>query len=167
MGRLVTKEMPPNVSTVEDVKDWVKMCEDQAGKAMDLLVVDYGDKLVAKAKKGEKEASEYHTGKIVFESLRLFAHEKRMFCWTASQATRKKDRKKRLDLNDTADSMHKIRVADLVVTLNLDEDGDETGGSPMLKLYVAKHRMGKSRFEVGPFPTEYALGRVCTISEDD
>jgi hypothetical protein len=45
-----------------------------------------------------------------------------MWCFTASQAGRpSKDQKKKVDLEHVADSMHKVRVADLVikgVTLN-------------------------------------------------
>ena len=92
----------------------------------------------------------------MFETLRIFANDTKKFCWTASQATRKKDRHKRLDLNDTADSMHKVRVADLGVTLNYKEDSDP----PMMTLFCAKHRTGKSRFEVGPLPVGYEFGQL-------
>jgi len=58
--------------------------------------------------------------------------------------------------------MHKIRVADLVITLNLRDDGGE---DPQIILYVAKHRTGKSRVEIGPLPTEYERGRLVPIAE--
>lgn len=164
-GRFVCQEFPPNVTTIEDLKEWIARCEDQAGRAIDLFVCDYADKVVAKAKKGDKEASEYQTGKVVYEGLRLYSHERKIFTWTASQATRKKDRKKRLDLNDVADSMHKVRVPDLVVSLNLEEDDDSAAAS-RIRLFVAKHRTGKSKFEVGPYLTDYELGRLVAFEEE-
>lgn len=161
LGRLVVQEFSPKTTTVDDLKAWVDNCEAQAGRKIDLLVVDYGDKLGAKAKKGEQQ-NEYTGALAVFEGLRVYAHDRKIFCWTASQASRQKDRKKRLDLNDVADSMHKIRVADLVITLNLRDDGTE---EPMIVFYIAKHRTGKSRVEIGPMPTEYERGRICPIVE--
>lgn len=162
LGRLVVQEFTPYATTVEDIKEWVENCEAQAGRKIDLLIVDYGDKVGTKKVKGEKESSEYTSGRVVFEGLRVYAHERKIFCWTASQASRQKDRKKRLDLNDVADSMHKIRVADLVVTLNLRDEGTD---EPMILFYIAKHRTGKSRVEIGPMPTEYERGRVVPIME--
>ncbi len=125
-------------------------------------MVDYADRVGAKAKKGEQQ-SEYLGALSVYEGLRLYAAERKIFCWTASQASRQKDaRKKRLDLDDVADSMHKIRVADLVITLNV--TGDD-GTDPMIKLFIAKHRTGRSRVEVGPLPTEFERARICPIME--
>lgn len=162
LGRFVVQEFSPKATTVEDLKQWVANVEQQAGgRKIDVLIVDYGDKLGAKAKKGEQQ-NEYTGALAVFEGLRTYAAERKIFCWTASQASRQKDSKKRLDLNDVADSMHKIRVADLVVTLNLRDAETE---EPQILFYVAKHRTGRSRCEVGPMPTEYERGRICPILE--
>lgn len=161
LGRFVVQEFSPKVTTVEDIKQWVTNVEQQAGRKIDVLIVDYGDKLGARAKKGEQQ-NEYTGALAVFEGLRTYAAERKIFCWTASQASRQKDSKKRLDLNDVADSMHKIRVADLVITLNLRDAETE---EPQILFYVAKHRTGRSRCEVGPMPTEYERGRLCPILE--
>lgn len=159
MGPLVVHEFTPYATTIEDIKEWVDKIEEKFGKRVDLLVVDYADKVGVKAKKGEKESSEYTSGRVVYEGLRIWANDRKAFCWTASQASRQKDKKKKLDLNDVADSMHKVRVADLVITLNLKEEGEETS----MTFYIAKHRTGRSRFEVGPMPTEYECGRLCPL----
>lgn len=159
LGRLIVQDFTPYVTTVEDIKEWVDQCEQQSKRKLDLLIVDYGDKVGVKKTKGDRDSSEYTSGRVVYEGLRIYANDRKTFCWTASQASRQKDRKRRLDLNDVADSMHKIRVADLVITLNLKEEGEEQ----TLTVYVAKHRTGKSRCEVGPLPTEYECGRVCPI----
>lgn len=160
-GPLIVQHMSAGSTTIEDIFEWVKQCEDFIGREMDLLCVDYGDKIGAKSKKGEGQLSDYKKGEVVFDGLHNWSDENKRFVWTASAATRRKDRKKRLDQDDIADSMHKIKSADLVVTLNVTEEGDE--GERMLTPFVAKHRTGKSRIEVGPFPTAYEVGQIVPI----
>jgi hypothetical protein len=155
----VVRDFTPYATTLEDIKEWVDQCEQFYGRKMDLLVVDYADKVGAKAKKGEQQSNEYTSGRVVYEGLRIYADARKMFCWTASQANRQKDRKKVLDLNDVADSLHKIRVADLVVTLNLQGEGEETE----VVLNIAKHRTGRSRVKIGPLPCAYELGQVVAV----
>jgi hypothetical protein len=129
------------------------------GRTLDMLIVDYGDKLVS-AHKNKDDKNSYTSARDVFEGLRVYAVEKKLFCWTASQANRQKDRKKTLDLNDTADSMHKVRVADLVITINLRNEATE------IVFYVAKNRTGKSRGEAGPLPVDFATGRIAPIAHE-
>lgn len=155
LGHFVVQDFTPYATTVEDLFEWVDRCQDFAGHEVDVLVVDYGDKLGAK--KTKTDESGYTQGRVVFEGLRIWAHDNKKFCWTASQATRRKDQKKRLDLNDCADSMHKIRVADLVVTLNVKDEGD----LQTIELFIAKHRTGPSKISVGPFPTAFEVGQLC------
>ena len=157
LGKLVVQDFTPYATTFDDIKEWVERSEDFAGREMDLLIVDYGDKVGVK--KAKDEESGYSQGRVVYEGMRIYAHDRKKFCWTASQGTRQKDKRKRLDLNDVADSMHKIRVADLVVTLNVKEEGDLL----TILLYVAKHRTGRSRVEVGPFPTAYEFGQMVAL----
>jgi KaiC/GvpD/RAD55 family RecA-like ATPase len=157
LGCGIVKEFTPHATTVEDIKDWVKTCEDAEKREVDLLVVDYGDKLYAR-----KQDSQYNAMRVVYEGLRILATEKKFWCWTASQSGRRgnqsKDKKAvRLDLNDVADSMHKVRVADLVITLTVTET--ETGGRD-IEFFVAKNRTGRARFSVGPMPTEFEIGRI-------
>lgn len=158
LGRAVVQEFPAQATTMGDIEDWVKRCEDQAGEEMSMLIVDYGDKLVHKTSK-KSEEGDYVQGRAVFERMRLFAHERKTWCWTAAQANRRKDRKRDLDLDDVAESMHKVRVADLVLTLNLSEEDEQR----YVRIKVAKHRHGKSRMSVGPFPVEYEFGRMCAV----
>lgn len=160
MGRLIVQDFTPLATTFEDVEEWIDRCEQHAGRKVDAAFIDYGDKLGArKTGKSKEDESGYSHGRIVFERMRIWAFESKRFAWTASQGVRRKDRKKRLDVDDTADSMHKPRVADLVVTLNV-QDGD---GEPSIELFCAKHRTGKSRFKVGPYPCAYEVGQIVPI----
>ncbi len=159
LGKFVVMDFTPYATTIEDIKEWVDQCEAFYGRKMDVLIVDYGDKVGVKAKKGEQASSEYTSGRVVYEGLRIYADERKMFCWTASQANRQKDKKKVLDLNDVADSLHKIRVADLVVTINLQGEGEDM----QVVLNIAKHRTGRSRIKIGPLPSAYEIGQVVCL----
>jgi replicative DNA helicase len=158
LGRLRVCEMAAQATNVKDVLDWVDRVEQADGAAMELLVVDYADKLGTR----KKDSSSYNTGLEVYEGLRLFAQERGKYCWTASQSRGRKEeggkKAKVKDLGDVADSMHKVRVADLVITLNGEED--ELTGERNMTMFVAKHRIGEGRQKVGPLPTSFAYGRL-------
>ncbi len=153
-GVCIVKEFTPQVTTVADVRAWVDLCENSEERSMDVLVVDYADKMTANC----KDRSTYKIMEHVYEDLRLFVHEGTRWGWTASQATRAdKQQKKKLDLEHVSDSVNKVRVVDLAITLNLD-DGEE------MTYYVAKNRTGKGRMSVGPLPTDFASGSIAPTS---
>lgn len=157
MGRCEVKEFTAHATTVDDIRRWVRDSERASGKACDLLVIDYADKLQA-----PRENNEYLAMRVVYEGLRIFGVEKKIWVWTASQAGRGKGKKgQKMDLEDVSDSMHKVRVADLVITLNATED--EIGGREM-SYFVAKNRTGKSRMSVGPSPTDFTHGRIAEVT---
>lgn len=158
-GQMAVQEFTPQATTVDDLKAWIETLELETGRKLDMLVVDYGDKMVSSHKKADDRNS-YTNARDVFEGLRIYAVDHKMFCWTASQANRQKDRKKILGLDDTADSMHKVRVADLVVTLNLRSEASE------IIFYVAKNRTGKSHEQAGPLPVDFATGRIAPIAHE-
>jgi len=115
--------------------------------------VDYADKL-----KATRNVNEYTAMRQVYEDLRVWAEREKRWLVTASQAkARTKDTKKRRDVEDAADSMHKARVCDVMLTLSV------TGEDPSreVSVFVAKNRLGRSRFTVGPMPTDFGMGRLC------
>ena len=156
LGLGITKEFSPFTTTVHDIKQWLDLCEQQEKRPIDVMIVDYADRMGA-----PKQDGDYNAQKVIYEGLRNVIDERGIFGWTACQATRSSDRKRWHDLNDMADSMHKGRIADLVITLNLQgEEGDE------MEYYVAKHRTGKSRFTVGPMRHDFAHGMMAAVSRD-
>ncbi len=158
LGPFIVKYFPPTATTFPDIEEWVSECEDQEGRKVDVLLTDYGDKLGAPAK-SKGDDSGYSHGRVVFERMRVYAEERNIWHWSASQAVRKKDKKKILDLEDVADSMHKVRVGGLVITLNVSDDQSE------ILFRIAKHTTGKAKINVGPFSTDYACGRIAPIQE--
>ena len=85
--------------------------------------------------------------------MRLFAHETKKWVSTASQAKRSagKDKKRVIGLDDVADSINKVRVADLVITIN---------GQDELEYAVEKNRYGRAGVRVGPLPHDFACGAM-------
>lgn len=154
VGTCIVQDFPAQGTTMADIEAWVDECEQHLGRKVGLLVVDYIDKMNAHGVK--KDVGSYEMGKHTAEQMRGFADQRRIFCWTGCQATRNK-KGKRLDLSDAADSMNKPRIADLVITLNPEEEGE------MMRFFVAKHRTGRSRFEVGPLPTDFVVGRIAPV----
>ena len=156
---LYVRYFTPQVTTVDDMTSWLKRLDDSAGRPIDLLIVDYADKLTDP--KRSKEQGAYKTMELVYESLRILAVDRNMWSWTASQATRrsKKDsgESRSIDLEHTADSLHKVRVADLVVTLNYDDERNE------MVFFVAKNRTGAGRKHTSPVPVDFSIGQVSPL----
>lgn len=156
LGLCAVKEFSPKATTIQDIFSWVKDLEAEEGKKVDLLVVDYADKVGT----GRAEDNSYVTGGTVFEGLRHYAVERDIWCWTASQPRRMTKGQKRIELDDIADSMNKARVADLVVTMSPKDDGDQ------LSYYLAKNRMGKTGRSVDDLPQEFEYGRIAPTTRD-
>lgn len=162
VGACEVAEFPPYATTVRDLSHWIDQCEQKHGVPMKLLCVDYADKLY-EPKAAGRDSNEYTIMRYVYEGLRRdIAVARDMWVWTASAAKGQsaKEKKGVRDTNSAADSIHKVRIADMVNTLNFDEDTN------MLTIFNAKNRTGKSRFKVGPFVTDYEKGRVVPLAKE-
>ena len=164
-GLLQVKDFTPMVTQVADIARWVDECEQERGRKMDALYVDYLDKVGMVDHKGDARGG-YESGRIVGDGLKNLAADRKMHLWSASQSKRKDNRHKvnaaPKDLDDVADSIEKPRIAHIVVTLNATgENGDE------IMYFVAKHRSGKSRQKVGPIPHDFGFGRMAVINRKE
>jgi len=152
-GMLHIQHFTPMLATVDDIKAWIDTCEKTSERKVDLVCIDYADKLTATV---GKDATEYRTMRTVYEGLRAFADEKKHWCWTAAQMKGKKDKKKHTaDADDAADSMHKGRIADILLTANTRGDHGEE-----ILWNVAKNREGRSNVVWGPAPHQFEIGRI-------
>jgi KaiC/GvpD/RAD55 family RecA-like ATPase len=157
LGALTVRYFAPRATKVDDIFRWVEQREQKVGRRMDLLIVDYIDKLGT----GSEESTYQAQGNIA-DALRDYAMGKSMFCLTASQAKRGGGKGVAgkgggLDLQDVADSMNKVRVADAVITLRKDED------NATMDFFLAKNRLGKSRTGTGPLPQDESCGRIAVV----
>lgn len=172
-GSLNIKYMEPNHTTPNDLQKLIDQVEQESGEAVEFLAVDYLDRLAAPGKrgKGRNELSTYATGEIVTTMLRdEITLPRNLWTHTASAAKGQSGGKKSVKgTDDGADSMHKSRISDNVITLNVTE---VAGGERQMLLKLAKHRTGSAGMTVGPFPTDFAVGslvrnRVLEGDEDD
>ena len=152
IGKCVVKYFTPQVTTVEDVLAWKMETEQRLGQPVALLTVDYADKLTTAS--AGKHDNDYKLMNKVYEKLRINAEQTGSWTWTASQAKRGDKKRKRIDLDDVSDSMGKVRVADLVITLGIEDQ------QQLVSFFIAKNRTGRALATVGPLPTDFPLGRI-------
>ena len=107
----------------------------------DLVIVDYGDLLAARE---SKDYNTYLLQQETFRDLKTMANKYNVAMWTASQTTRPpKDRDPKMDdkffytRKHLADSYAKLRIADLLITLNMT---DMEKQSNKMRIYVDKLR---------------------------
>lgn len=151
VGPWYVKYFNPSGTATADVFRWVDAVEQHEGAKAPLLVVDYADKL------GVTADNEYKAMRGVYDSLRDWAIANVKWVVTASQSTRGKDGKL-IGLNNFSDSMHKPRIADLCISINIQEDNSSN------LLYVCKNRLGESYQKIGPLPNRFAYGLLADPS---
>jgi KaiC/GvpD/RAD55 family RecA-like ATPase len=153
----VIQYFDPHVTTCAILRQWVDAAQQARGRPVDVLVVDYADKLTATGKPDEKGM--YHEMRIVYEQLRAICDDLKIMGVTASQSKSRDEKKSKvIDLEHTADSIHKARIVDQFVTLNMDDTTRE------MTFFLAKNRYGEGRKKAGPVPTNFACGQVSPVS---
>ena len=154
LGTLLVQRFSPKHTTFADIRAWVKECEEAEGFPMDLLAIDYIDKLKGRNVKD----NEYITQGEQAEEFRVFLEDHGKWGLTGSQATMKgRDSRKRIGITDVRDSSRKVDVADQVITLTKSPDGE------MVEMFVGKNRYGISEVSTGPIPHDWERGRMCVL----
>ena len=155
LGTFTVKAFTAKATTSEDISEWLVELAAAEGRPIDLLALDYADKLV---EKGNKQNPQHVSVDNVFESVRIAAEKGNYVCWTGTQSRGREERKgKKVDLEHTSEGMGKVRVADVVETLNYDEELNE------MAFFTAKNRHGRARQMVGPLPCDFSLGRIAPV----
>lgn len=124
--------------TVMDIEAKIRELEQQ-GKKPDLIVVDYADLL-----KAPEKLEKRHEQTEVYRDLKRLAIIKKVAIWTASQATRPKDQPDKeylLRSKDISESYEKVRIADLVITLNQTPREKENG---LLRFHLDIYRSNEA-----------------------
>lgn len=166
LGPVRCLRMEPGITTANDINDVLDEIEQEAGRAVDVLVVDYLDRMVPPSHRGTRklDISSYAIGEMTTSALLDNVIIPRgMWGHTATQSVRGSGDKKRLkNLDDMADSAHKGRIADNVFTLNTAPGSGP--GERLMTIRVSKHRTGLCDFSVGPYPADYGRGRIALSS---
>lgn len=113
------------------------------GRKPDLVVVDYADLL----KSTQKYDSHRHEQTEVYRDLKRLAIMYNVAIWTASQAQRPKDdvQKREIRAKDIAESYEKVRIADMVCSLN-QTPIEKTFG--ILRLYIDIYRSSEGDIKI-------------------
>lgn len=169
LGPCFVKSFPARATSVGDLRLWVKDVEQTEGRPVDVLVVDYLDKLRA-AKTSARDGLYQGMGEV-YEETRVWAETSGFWAVSPTQSQgRDGGRGKHkgggppsgtrdvLDMGDEADSVEKSRVADLFLTINPRDEGRS------LVFYVAGYRHGASRQATSPIPVDFACGRISPIA---
>lgn len=157
LGTLTTKYMAPKATSFDHIKEWAQVECDTVGRQMDLLLVDYADKIKAPPINKTRKSDNADPMEAVFDDMRHATYVEKLFgwIWTASQLKNKNARKQsKASVDDLAGSSEKARSSSLIVLL------DRPNGNESVSYHVGKHTQGKSQFTVGPFPHDEGCGRI-------
>ena len=153
--------------TVQDIEQELKELK-AYNFAPDLVTVDYGDLLSPRT--ASLKDNTYLAQQEVFRDLKTLAMKHMLVLWTASQVTRApKAANPRGDSNfvwtrnELADSFAKVRVCDLLITLNMTDDEQK---AHRMRIYLDAYR-DDERGQILPINTNFAnMQFYCPNAQD-
>lgn len=148
-GRLSINKFGGHQTKFAEVADWVKREEDRSGLGVQLLVVDYADKLCGR---NDRDGM-YEQMRDVYEAFRIWCETNKAWGWTASQAVRIA-LGEMPTVNHCADSQHKVRIMDGMVGITRLPDEENKVKAKFLAL---RSTMGEGA-EAGPLPNGFDYG---------
>jgi hypothetical protein len=139
-ARLYVQYYPTKSISLTQVSDYVDRLREEKGVTLDLLVVDYFDLLKMEGNYTKKyEALEENC-----EMMRGLAGKYSMALWTATQTNRGGVSKETVGMDDIASGFGKVFPLDLLVTMSQTEKEKKNPASEVLRLTLAKSRLGPS-----------------------
>jgi len=128
--------------------------EQRLGQAVRCVVLDYLDEMEAEKPTGRA----YDDMRRVCQALANWAGDTRLkrWLWTASQAQRhnKEQKTKRVTGDNVADSINKLRVVDMALSMNVDPT------QTSVEIHKSKYRLGSAGEWIGPLPVDFARSRI-------
>ena len=125
----------------------------------DLVIVDYGDIMLAERRKGERRAEEASC----FEDLRKIAQDYDVPVWTATQASRMALSKPVVRMEHIAESFEKVQIADVVISISQTEKEKE---ADRWRFFLAAVRNSPSNAQIH-CDTDLSRGVIKTIGYTD
>ncbi len=158
IGKLDVVYMEPLATSPRDIAAMIKQrMSELPGFNPKVFVVDFMDKVRVNLK-----ASLYEDQLAVADGLRSIGASRDGWTWTASQSNREATHKQWLALDAVADSMNKIRSADMVIGIGRDSDDEENN---TVRFSVPKRREGEgANAKVGPLPWDPEHGRIVSVT---
>jgi hypothetical protein len=150
-GNLRIKFFDPGALTLAGLEAYLKRLEADSFYP-GLVLLDYADNLSLTEFGGYSSDRDYEPLGRMYKALRGLACRRNLRIWTASQANREGSEAQEVRIKHVADSLKKMMVADVAISLGRPAAGT---GSGMLTLSVLKNRNGPT---ISPFPVHYKPG---------
>lgn len=158
LGRFEVVYFTPQVTTVQDVARWLRDRKRDASFDPKLLIFDMGDHFVSKV---NSERPSYEDMRIVYDGMRQLAVDREGWAWTASHLKGGNVGKKRVSSDQVADSQHKSRKADLMITLTQTDEDKDIG---QIRYALAKRRDQDDSGAPALVSTDLARGRIALLN---
>lgn len=156
MGTIEIKDFTARATTVKEILTWVEDSEKQSGRKCDVLVIDYPGLLTT-----EKEKRTYDAMKEIHTLLFNWAKTRHNWVVGAEQPQRASRGRRKIGTDDVADSINTVRIADLIISLNPEEDGES------IMWHIAGSRYCPTGGEVGPLPHNFACARIGPLDREE
>ena len=155
LGKIRVEYFTGGATQIEDIFNFVEANEQTDGERYEITIIDYMDWVVLEE---AKRKTPYQDAQAIGNKARVWNEQRGGWLLSASQAVRRAPgKRRRLDIDDGADSQHKVRVTDLWITLNTSADHST------IEMFVAKNRNGSSRGTTGPLPTAWEIARPAPV----
>jgi replicative DNA helicase len=142
-GRLMIEERPTGTMTPKDLEEIVAFYRNQRGIEFDMIALDYAD--IMRPNRHNDNAIE--NSKSVYVDLRAIAQKENVALLTATQANREGIKGGILKMENVAEDFNKIRIADLVISINRTPEEVVTNTA---RLYFAasRNQMGDKTLKI-------------------
>lgn len=154
-GSLVIKEYPAGLLTKTDIIEYIQSKISQSYAAPDVIVVDYLDLMTTYEKWNELRFKLMQ----IANDLKQLAQTLNCVVLTATQLNRDAVKAQTANESNISESYAKIFAADAFLTLNATEEETK---KQLLRLFVAKNRIGKSRQEY-LYKTDFAKSTIIDL----
>lgn len=137
-SHLYIKEWNSGEVTVADIRAYLDVVRSESGKDIDLLLIDYADLIKPNSNRQNDEATYMGLAQIV-RDLRSISSQYDCAVWTASQTGRNSFAAKQIHMQDVAECIEKVRIADVIIGLCQTDDEQRRN---RIRLALLKNRLG-------------------------
>lgn len=157
-GRLVVKEYPTRMASVETINNHIEKLK-MRGFKPDVILVDYADilKSLGKYKDKRLELEE------IYQDLRALAQNQECTVWSASQTNRSAWNSELVDGDQISESFNKVFISDFIISLSRTKEDKQANQG---RLYVIKNRFGR---DGGAYPMfiDFSNAQMRILGEDE
>ena len=154
LGNIRVKTFGQNTMNTESFKAYLDTIALHTGFIPDLIVIDYVDLW----KKNPQDIR--GSLRLIYEDMKGLAMDRNIAVATVTQSNRSGVNSKIITEDQISEDFSKVMTADSVITLMASEEEHSIG---MARLFVAKNRSGKARFQMA-ITQNYALSQFCLSS---